>query len=52
MCSNAVNSAVIPISVMFNYQNAACDISQDGNFRLSLISVIFKGIRGEVTLLH
>jgi len=44
---NAISSAVISMSIMFNYQNTASDISQEGNFQMSLISVIFKGIRGE-----
>lgn len=45
MCLNAIVSAVISVTIMFNYQNAASDISQDGNFQMSLISVIFKGKR-------
>jgi hypothetical protein len=52
MFLHAINSAVISISIMFNYQNAASDISQDGNFQMPVISVIFEDIRGEVTLLH
>jgi hypothetical protein len=51
MCLNAISSALISTSII-NYQNAASDISQDGNFQMSLISVIFKVIRGEVALLN